>query len=219
MDFKNIEKQNAFCDYCMSIQLPSERWKRYRFIDIKSVKKRGVDSHTGSMFATCNIFKNVYAKNKGIYAEYDLFKNYMQAKENINCQRKIDQADFESVLSIIEKIETDHSNLLVYFPFPHIRKWAEFRSYHLQHFIDSLFCQSIMFTIDLEEIKRRYYSHVVIFEFASSRKTIKDNIEDVLCVTPNETPNLLYISLSTEVDKMGNTLYFAPDNYGRMFRK
>lgn len=219
MDHKNIEKQNAFCDYCMRIQLPSEGWKIYRFIDIKSAEKGGVDSHTGSLFATCNIFKNAYARNKGIYAEYELFKNYMQAKEFMNCQRKIDQADFESVLSIIEKIETDHSDLLVYFPFPHIRKWAEFRSYHLQQFIDSLLSKSIMFSIDLEEIKRRYYSHVVIFEVASSRKTIKNNIEDILCLTPNETPNLLYISLSTEVDKMGNTLYFAPDNYGRMFRK
>ena len=219
MDYKNIEKQNAFCDYCMSIQLPSDEWKRYRFIDIKSVKKGGEDSHTGSLFATCNIFKDAYAKNKGIYAEYDLFKNYMQAKEFMNCQRKVDQADFESVLSIIEKIDADCTNILVYFPFPHIRKWSEFKSYHLQHFMDSLFSQSIMFSIDLEEIKCRYYSHVVIFEFASSRKTIKNNIEDVLCVTPNETPNLLYISLLTEVDKMGNTLYFAPDNYGRMFRK
>ena len=203
----------------MSIQLPSDGWKRYRFIDIKSAKKGGVDSHTGSLFATCNIFKNAYARNKGVNAEYDLFKNYMLAKEFMNCKRKIDQADFESVLSIIEKIETDHTNLFVYFPFPHIRKWAEFKSYHLQHFIDSLAGQFIILSNDLEEIKHRYYSHVVIFEFASSRKTIKDNIEDVLCVTPNETPNLLYISLSTEVGKMRNTLYFAPDNYGRMFQK
>lgn len=219
MDYKNIEKQNAFCDYCMSIQLPSDEWKRYRFIDTKSAKKGVVDSHTGSLFATCNIFKNTYARNKGFCAEYDLFKNYMQAKEFMNCQKKIDQSDFESVLSIIEKIETDRTNILVYFPFPHIRKWAEFRSYHLQQFIDSLFSESIMFSIDLKEIKRRYYSHVVVFELASSRKTIKSNIEDIMSVTPNETPKLLYISLSTEVDKMGNTLYFAPDNYGRMFRK
>ncbi|MBP5545801.1 MAG: hypothetical protein J6X59_00770, partial [Bacteroidales bacterium] len=60
---------------------------------------------------------------------------------------------------------------------------------------------------------------LVIFELSSNPKSIDNNINEIVNVYNQQPPNLIYLSLFTEVGKEGETLYYKKEEVGKMFRQ
>lgn len=219
MDTNFIKKQDLFCSYCMNLDLPKGNWWRYRFVNNQLVHHDDSGTQTAAIYSVGSFYQKPYNRRKGKTACFPLFSNYMQVKELNACLRRIDKIDYMRVLFVIDTIKEAYPNVAVYFPKKQITGWKKYKMFHLQPFSDELDAFNIMYSFEPTVFLNTNADTIVIFELSSNPKSIDNNINEIVNVYNQQPPNLIYLSLFTEVDKEGKILYFKKEEIGKMFRR
>ena len=89
--------------------------------------------------------------------------------------------------------------------------------FHLQPFSDELDAFNIMYSFEPTVFLNTNADTIVIFELSSNPKSIDNNINEIVNVYNQQPPNLIYLSLFTEVDKDGKILYYKNEEIGKKF--
>ncbi len=219
MDIYYIKKQDLFYSYCMNLKLPEGNWERYRFVNNQLVQHDNSGALLSDIYSVGIFYQKPYNRRKGKTACFPLFSNYMQVKELNTCSRRIDNIDYLRVLFVIETIKEAYPNVAVYFPRKRINGWEKYKKFHLQPFSEKLNAFNIMNSSEPTGFLNTNADTLVIFELSSNPITIDNNINEIVNVYNQQPPNLICLSLFTEVDKEGKILYYKNEEIGKMFRR
>lgn len=219
-----INKQNVFCSYCMNISIPNAEWKRYRYIGNQNVRSEGLHGHSATLFPICCFYKYDYSRSRGKYADYDLYRRYRYSQDLCSCREKMDDSEYDNVLSLLKIISNNPPNSLVFFPQRVTRNWDNYITFHFKYFVQLLNKTNISYSFDIRELQSNNLLNgnvntLVIFEVSSNPKSIDNNINEIVNAYNQQPPNLIYISLFTEVGKEGKILYYKKEEIGKMFRR
>ena len=172
-----------------------------------------------TVYSVGSFYQQPYNRRKGKTACFPLFSNYMQVKELNACLRRIDKIDYLRVLFVIDTIKETFPNVAVYFPKKQITGWKKYKTFHLQPFSEKLDAFNFMNSFEPTGFLNTNADTIVIFEVSSNPKSIDNNINEIVTVYNQQPPNLIYLSLFTEVDKEGKILYYKNEEIGKMFRR
>ena len=219
MDIYYIKKQDLFYSYCMNLKLPEGNWVRYRFVNNQLVQHDNSGALMSALYSVGILYQQPYNRRKGRAAFFPLFSNYMQVKELNACMSRIDKIDYLRVLFVIDTIKDTYPNVAVYFPRKQINGWKKYKTFHLQPFSEKLDAFNIMNSFEPTGFLNTNADTLVIFELSSNPKSIDNNINEIVNVYNQQPPNLIYLSLFTEVGKEGEILYYKKEEIGKMFRQ
>lgn len=219
MDTYFIKKQDLFYSYCMNLNLPKGNWEKYRFVNNQLVQHDDSGALMSTVYSVGSFYQQPYNRRKGKTACFPLFSNYMQVKELNACLRRIDKIDYLRVLFVIDTIKETFPNVAVYFPKKQITGWKKYKTFHLQPFSEKLDAFNFMNSFEPTGFLNTNADTIVIFEVSSNPKSIDNNINEIVTVYNQQPPNLIYLSLFTEVDKEGKILYYKNEEIGKMFRR
>ena len=219
MDTYFIKKQDLFYSYCMNLNLPKGNWEKYRFVNNQLVQHDNSGALMSTVYSVGSFYQQPYNRRKGKTACFPLFSNYMQVKELNACLRRIDKIDYLRVLFVIDTIKETFPNVAVYFPKKQITGWKKYKTFHLQPFSEKLDAFNFMNSFEPTGFLNTNADTIVIFEVSSNPKSIDNNINEIVTVYNQQPPNLIYLSLFTEVDKEGKILYYKNEEIGKMFRR
>ena len=179
----------------MNLKLPEGNWERYRFVNNQLVQHDNSGALMSALYSVGILYQQPYNRRKGRAAFFPLFSNYMQVKELNACLSRIDKIDYLRVLN----------------------GWKKYKTFHLQPFSEKLDAFNIMNSFEPTAFLNTNADTIVIFEVSSDPKSIDNNINEIVKVYNQQPPNLIYLSLFTEVDKEGKILYYKNEEIGKMF--
>ena len=217
MDTSYIKKQDLFYSYCMNLDLPKGNWWRYRFVNNQLIKHDDSGALMSAVYSVGSFYQKPYNRRKGKTACFPLFSNYMQVKELNACLRRIDEIDYMRVLFVIDTIKEAYPNVAVYFPRKQIIGWKKYKTFHLQPFSEELDAFNILNSFEPTVFLSTNAETIVFFELSSNPESIDNNINEIVNVYNQQPPNLIYLSLFTEVDKDGKILYYKNEEIGKKF--
>ena len=215
MDTSYIKKQDLFYSYCMNLDLPKGNWWRYRFVNNQLIKHDDSGALMSAVYSVGSFYQKPYNRRKGKTACFPLFSNYMQVKELNACLRRIDEIDYMRVLFVIDTIKEAYPNVAVYFPRKQIIGWKKYKTFHLQPFSEELDAFNILNSFEPTVFLSTNAETIVFFELSSNPESIDNNINEIVNVYNQQPPNLIYLSLFTEVDKDGKILYYKNEEIGK----
>ncbi len=213
-----FEKQNLFCSYCMNIDLSQGNWHRYRFLNDQFVQQK-TNGLVASEYFICCLYQKKYSRNARGNTSIQLFRNHMQVKALNACLNKIDDIDYLMVINVLKKIKETYPNLVIYIPRTKINRWGKYKIFHLQTFAEKLHSFNLEYFFDATTLPNTNSNTIAIFELSSNAKSIDNNISTIVNVYKKQPPNLLYISLFTEVGKDGRVVHFKNNEIGKMFKQ